>query len=257
MMQPLRVVEANARVYRRTWKGSAVTAFLNPVLFLLALGLGLGSTIDSNPAVEGLGGVRYISFVASGLLAATAMQTGGVEGSWPVLAGIKWTKTYHAALATPVRVPDLVTGNLLWLAVRVTLSATAFALVSAVIGVLDPIQVLAALPAAILTGMAFAAPVTAYTPVAKDETRLSAVFRFVILPMFLFSGTFFPIDQLPGWLQPVAYVTPLWHGVELCRSSAIGFDTTLHPIVHVGYLALWTSIGWWFAQRNLRKRLQP
>ena len=257
MMQPLRVVEANARVYRRTWKGSAVTAFLNPILFLLALGLGLGSTIDSNSAVEGLGGVRYISFVASGLLAATAMQTGGVEGSWPVLAGIKWTKTYHAALATPVRVPDLVTGNLLWLAVRVTLSATAFALVSAVIGVLDPIQVLAALPAAILTGMAFAAPVTAYTPVAKDETRLSAVFRFVILPMFLFSGTFFPIDQLPGWLQPVAYVTPLWHGVELCRSSAIGFDTTLHPIAHVGYLALWTSIGWWFAQRNLRKRLQP
>lgn len=257
MMQPLRVVEANARVYRRTWKGSAVTAFLNPILFLFAMGLGLGSIIDNNAAVEGLGGVRYISFVASGLLAATAMQTGGVEGSWPVLAGIKWTKTYHAALATPVRVPDLVTGNLLWLAVRVTLSATAFAIVSAVIGVLDPIQVLAALPAAILTGMAFAAPVTAYTPVAKDETRLSAVFRFVILPMFLFSGTFFPIEQLPGWLQPVAYVTPLWHGVELCRSSAIGFDTTLHPIVHVGYLALWTSVGWWFAQRNLRRRLQP
>ena len=257
MMQPLRVVEANARVYRRTWKGSAVTAFLNPILFLFAMGLGLGSIIDNNAAVEGLGDVRYISFVASGLLAATAMQTGGVEGSWPVLAGIKWTKTYHAALATPVRVPDLVTGNLLWLAVRVTLSATAFAIVSAVIGVLDPIQVLAALPAAILTGMAFAAPVTAYTPVAKDETRLSAVFRFVILPMFLFSGTFFPIEQLPGWLQPVAYVTPLWHGVELCRSSAIGFDTTLHPIVHIGYLALWTSVGWWFAQRNLRRRLQP
>lgn len=257
MMQPLRVVEANARVYRRTWKGSAVTAFLNPILFLFAMGLGLGSIIDNNAAVEGLGDVRYISFVASGLLAATAMQTGGVEGSWPVLAGIKWTKTYHAALATPVRVPDLVTGNLLWLAVRVTLSATAFAIVSAVIGVLDPIQVLAALPAAMLTGMAFAAPVTAYTPVAKDETRLSAVFRFVILPMFLFSGTFFPIEQLPGWLQPVAYVTPLWHGVELCRSSAIGFDTTLHPIVHVGYLALWTSVGWWFAQRNLRRRLQP
>ena len=257
MIQPLRVVEANARVYRRTWKGSAVTAFLNPVLFLFAMGLGLGSIIDSNPTVDGLGGVRYISFVASGLLAATAMQTGGIEGSWPVLAGIKWTKTYHAALATPVRATDLVTGNLLWLAVRVTLSATAFAIVSAAIGVLDPIQVLAALPAAILTGMAFAAPVTAYTPVAKDETRLSAVFRFVILPMFLFSGTFFPIEQLPGWLEPVAYVTPLWHGVELCRSSAIGFETALHPIVHVGYLALWTSVGWWFAQRNLRRRLQP
>jgi len=257
MMQPLRVVEANARVYKRTWKGSAVTAFLNPVLFLLALGLGLGSIIENNPGVEGLGGVRYVSFIASGLLAATAMQTGAVEGSWPVLAGIKWTKTYHAALATPVRVTDLVSGNLLWLAVRVALSAGAFAIVSAAFGVLAPIDVLAALPAAILTGMAFAAPVTAYTPVAKDETRLSAVFRFAILPMFLFSGTFFPIEQLPGWLQPIAYITPLWHGVELCRSSAIGFDTALHPMVHLAYLALWASVGWWFAQRNLRKRLQP
>lgn len=257
MVQSLRVVEANARVYKRTWKGSAVTAFLNPVLFLLAMGLGLGSIIDSNPGADGLGGVRYVTFIASGLLAATAMQTGAAEGSWPVLAGIKWLKTYHAALATPVRVSDLVTGNLLWMAVRVTLSAVAFAVVSAALGVLAPIEVLAALPAAILTGMAFAAPVTAYTAVAKDETRLAGVFRFAILPMFLFSGTFFPVEQLPGWLQPMAYVTPLWHGVELCRSSAIGFATTLHPIVHLAYLVLWASVGWWFSQRNLRRRLQP
>jgi len=257
MVQSLRVVEANARVYKRTWKGSAVTAFLSPVLFLLAMGLGLGSIIDNNPGAEGLGGVRYVAFIASGLLAATAMQTGASEGSWPVLAGIKWVKTYHAALATPVRVSDLVTGNLLWMAVRVTLSAVAFAIVSAALGVFAPIEVLAALPAAILTGMAFAAPVTAYTAIAKDETRLAGVFRFAILPLFLFSGTFFPVEQLPGWLQPVAYVTPLWHGVELCRSSAIGSDTALNPIAHLGYLAVWASAGWWFAQRNLRRRLQP
>jgi lipooligosaccharide transport system permease protein len=112
-------------------------------------------------------------------------------------------------------------------------------------------------PAAIFTGMAFAAPVTAYTAIAKDETRLSAVFRFAILPMFLFSGTFFPIDQLPEWLQPVAYITPLWHGVELCRAAAIGFATTFSPLVHLAYLGLWTGIGWWFAQRNLHRRLQP
>ena len=256
MVLALRVIEANARVYKRTWKGSAVTAFLNPILFLLAMGLGLGSIIDSNPTSESLGGVRYVVFVASGLLAATAMQTGALEGSWPVLAGIKWVKTYHAALATPVRVGDLITGNLLWMAVRVTFSALAFAIVSAVFGILAPAEVLLALPAAILTGMAFAAPVTAYTAIAKDETRLAGVFRFVILPMFLFSGTFFPVDQLPGWLQPIAYATPLWHGVELCRSSAIGFETTLNPMVHLAYLGLWASVGWWFARRNLARRLQ-
>jgi lipooligosaccharide transport system permease protein len=256
MVLALRVVEANARVYKRTWKGSAVTAFLNPILFLLAMGLGLGSIIDNNSASESLGGVRYVVFVASGLLAATAMQTGAVEGTWPVLAGIKWVKTYHAALATPVRVGDLVTGNLLWMAARVALSAAAFAIVSAVFGILAPIEVLLALPAAILTGMAFAAPVTAYTAIVKDETRLAGVFRFVILPMFLFSGTFFPVEQLPAWLLPVAYATPLWHGVELCRSSAIGFDTTLNPIVHLVYLGLWASIGWWLARRNLSRRLR-
>ncbi|MGH2751553.1 MAG: ABC transporter permease [Actinomycetota bacterium] len=257
MLIPLRVVEANARVYRRTWMGSAMTTFLSPVLFLAAMGLGLGSIIDRNPAAEGLGDAGYLAFIASGLLAATAMQTGATEGSWPVMAGIKWIKTYHAALATPVGVGDLVAGNLLWMGVRVTLSAGAFAIVSAVLGALSPVEVLASLPAAILTGMAFAAPVTAYTAIAKDETRLSSLFRFAIVPMFLFSGTFFPIEQLPGWLQPVALVTPLWHGVELCRSSAIGFETALNPLVHLGYLGLWTAGGWWFARRNLHKRLQP
>jgi lipooligosaccharide transport system permease protein len=255
--QSLRVVEANALVYKRTWQGSAVTAFLNPILFLLAMGFGLGSIIDESTQTQSLGSVGYASFIASGLLAATAMQTGAVEGSWPVLAGIKWQKTYHAALATPVRVSDLVTGNLLWMGVRVAFSAIAFAIVSAVLGVLTPLEVLAAVPAAILTGMAFAAPVTAYTAIAKDETRLSAVFRFAILPMFLFSGTFFPIDQLPGWLQPLAYATPLWHGVELCRAATIGFATSFHPAVHLAYLGLWSGVGWWFAQRNLHRRLRP
>lgn len=257
MIVALRVLEANARVYKRTWKGSAMTAFLSPVLFLLAMGLGLGSLIDRNPPTDGLGGVSYVSFIASGLLAATAMQTGAAEGSWPVMAGIKWLKTYHAALATPVRVGDLVTGNLLWMGVRVTLSAGAFAIVSAALGAMSPIEVLAALPAAVLTGMSLAAPVTAYTAVAKDETRLSSLFRFVVLPMFLFSGTFFPIEQLPGWLQPVAFVTPLWHGVELSRAAALGFETAFPAVVHFSYLTAWTAAGWVLAGRTLHRRLQP
>jgi lipooligosaccharide transport system permease protein len=138
-MQSLRVVEANALTYKHTWQGSAVTAFLNPILFLLAMGFGLGSIIDDTTQIQSLEGAEYVSFIASGLLAATAMQTGAVEGSWPVLAGIKWQKTYHAALATPVRVSDLVTGNMLWMGVRVALSAVAFAIVSTVLGILTPL----------------------------------------------------------------------------------------------------------------------
>lgn len=254
--QLLRVVEANARTYRRVWRGSVVTAFLNPLLFLLAMGLGLGTLVDRGPGAETID-VAYVSFLASGLLAATAMQTGASEGTWPVMAGIKWIKTFHAALATPTSVTDLVAGNLVWMTVRVALSCAAFALVAALLGALTPLDVLAALPPAILTGAAFAAPATAYTSVAKDETRLSTLFRFAIIPMFLFSGTFFPVDQLPSFLRPVAYVTPLWHGVELCRAAALGIPSGLPWIAHVAYLVLWTSIGWALAQRGLRKVLQP
>ena len=256
-MIALRVLEANARVYRRTWMGSAVSAFLSPVLFLAAMGLGLGSLVDRGPGADLLVGVDYLSFLASGLLAATAMQTGAGEGAWPVMAGIKWVKTYQAALATPVRVGDLVAGNLLWAGARIALSAVAFAIVSAALGALSPLQVALALPGAILTGMAFGAPVTAYTALAGDETKLVPLFRFGIIPMFLFSGTFFPVEQLPGWLQPVAFVTPLWHGVELCRAFALGVAPALDWFVHVGYLTLWTAGGWAVAQWALRRRLQP
>ncbi|MDQ4058268.1 MAG: ABC transporter permease [Actinomycetota bacterium] len=257
-MMSLRVLEANARGYRRTWKGSAMSAFLNPVLFLLSMGMGLGTLVDSNPAGDALPeGITYVSFIASGLLAATAMQTGAGEGSWPVFAGIKWIKSYHAALATPVRVGDLVAGNLLWVGVRVALSAVAFAIVSAVLGAISPVEVALAVPGAVLTGMAFAAPVTGFTALAKDETKLSSLFRFGIIPMFLFSGTFFPVELLPGWLQPVAFITPLWHGVELCRTSALGIDSALPSSLHIAYLVVWTAAGWVVARWALARRLQP
>lgn len=246
----LRVVEANARAYKRVWKGTVVTAFLNPVLFLLAMGHGFGSMVEG-----GIGDVSYIAFIAPGLLATTAMQTAALESTWPVMAGMKWRKTYQGALATPVGTGDLVTGNLAWIGVRVAMACAAFGLVAGLLGVVDVGRMAMTVPAGILTGLAFAAPLMAFTAIAKNENRLSSIFRFAIIPMFLFSGTFFPVAQLPGWLQPVAYVTPLWHGVDLIRSIAIGVSSTTPAVVHVGYLALWCLVGWWAAQRTFRKTL--
>jgi lipooligosaccharide transport system permease protein len=246
----LRVVEANARGYKRVWKGTAVTAFLNPVLFLLAMGHGLGSMVE-----QGVGDVSYIAFIAPALLANAAMQTAAVESTWPVMAGIKWQKTYEGALATPVGTEHLVTGNLLWIAVRITMTCLAFALVSGVLGAVALHRMLAAVPAGILTGLAFAAPLMAFTAVAKNENRLSSIFRFLIVPLFLFSGTFFPVTQLPEFLQPIAYVTPLWHGVDLARSVAIGVSSDVSAAVHVGYLMAWIFGGWYWATRNFRKAL--
>lgn len=246
----LRVVEANARSYRRVWKGTVVTAFVTPILFLLAMGQGLGSMVE-----QGVGGVSYIAFIAPGLLAAAAMQTAALESTWPVMAGMRWQKTYFGALATPVGTSDLVAGNLIWISVRCAMACAAFALVTGLMGVADIGQMILAVPAGVLTGLAFSAPLMAFTATAKNENRLSSVFRFAIMPMFLFSGTFFPVAQLPGWLQPVAYLTPLWHGVDLVRWIAIGVSSDTAPLIHVAYLVAWVTGGWWAATKAFRKRL--
>jgi lipooligosaccharide transport system permease protein len=246
----LRVVESRARGYKRVWKGSVVTAFVNPILFLLAMGQGLGTLVE-----QGVGSVSYIDFIAPGLLAATAMQTAAGEATWPVMAGIKWLRVYHAVLATPIGVADLVAGELIWISVRCLMACLAFALMAGLMGAASLGGLLAAIPIVVLTGMAFAAPLVAFTAVAKNESRLSSLFRFAIIPMFLFSGTFFPIGQLPGWLQPVAYVTPLWHGVDLARSIALDIPAHIGATFHVAYLTVWVVAGWYLAHKTLRKAM--
>jgi lipooligosaccharide transport system permease protein len=249
-------MEANARAYRRIWKGNVVTTFLGPVLFLAAMGLGLGSLVDRH-GTSALNGVSYLAFLGPGLLVATAMQTGAAECTWPVMAGIKWLKTFHAVLATPVGITDLVIGFLMWLLVRLLMVGVAFVLVMAAFGAVPLGGGLLAIGPALLTGMAFAAPLVAFTAVSEKETRLSSVFRFGIMPMFLFSGTFFPVSQLPSLIRPIAYATPLWHGVELARTVATPIPPTMPSLVHVAYLLVWILGGTYLAVIAMRRRLQP
>ncbi len=250
----LRVVEAGARVYRRTWRGSVISTFLNPMLYLLAMGILAGQLVDDGPGAANLQ-LPYLTWLAPGLLAATTMQAGAVDASYPVMAAVKWRKTYQATLSTPIGVPELVLGHLGWVTLRITFVAVAFAAVMALFGATTVLEGLAAVPPGVLTGVAFAAVITAYTARLKSETGLASLFRFGIIPLFLFSGTFFPIEQLPDAVEPIAYVTPLWHGVELCRGLALGADYTFHPLVSAGYLAAWTVVGGYFAVRFLSRRL--
>ena len=251
----LRVVESQARVYRRQWQGSVVTNFLNPVLYLLALGAGLGTLIDQN-LPEGVEGVTYMTFVASGLLAANAMQTGAGEASWPVRAGIKWTRTYQARLASPISIEALVSGHLGWVGIRLVMVTVIFAVVSALFGALDLGPALLTVPFAVLTGLAYAAPITAFTARIERDQGLASLFRFGIVPMFLFSGTFFPVSQLPDWLEPVALVVPLFHGVELCRWLTIGLEPVVPQGFSVMYLFVWTVVGWVLAVRMFNRKLR-
>ena len=248
----LRYFETRAVVYRHTWRGSVITTFINPILYLAAMGVGLGTLVDDGAALDGF---RYLSFLAPGLLAATAMQTAAGDASYPVMAGIKWNRTFEAALATPIRVRDLVRGHLTWVTARVAFTSAVFAVVMAAFGAAPLWRSLLAVLPAVLTGMAFAAPTTAYTSKLKDPQGLAALFRFGVIPMFLFSGTFFPVGQLPDIIQPIAYVTPLWHGVQLCRAVALGIPTVTSPLVSVAYLLAWFIIGGIVATRFLRSRM--
>lgn len=252
---PLLVIERHARVYRRTWRGSVISTFMNPILYLLAMGLGLGTLVDDGAGTTQLDGFRYLSFLAPGLLAAATMMTAAGESMYPVMAGIKWNKTYHDALATPISVRDLAIGHFGWVTFRIFFTAVVFTGVMVGFGTIGITSALLVLPPAVLTGLAFAGPVTAYAAQLKNETGLPSLFRFVITPLFLFSGTFFPINQLPDWMEPIAYVTPLWHGVELTRAGALGVGTTLPPVVHVAAMAAFLVVGAVVADRILHKRL--
>lgn len=251
----LRYLESRAMVYRHTWRGSVITTFVTPILFLAAMGLGVGRQVDAGPGAQTLEGLSYLSFLAAGLLAANAMQAGAGDGSYPVMAGVKWQRTYEATLASPLTVSHLVLGHLGWVGTRVAFSSVVFVVIAMAFDALGLLRGFAAVLPAVLTGVAFAAGATAFTARLKDIQGLAAMFRFAIIPMFLFSGVFFPVSQLPGWMQPVAYATPLWHGVELTRWAALGIETTIAPVLLVGYLLAWVLVGGWLSVVGLEKRL--
>jgi len=239
--------------YRHFWRSSLISSVLEPALFLAAMGLTLGVLVDRGPGLPG--GLSYLAFLAPGLLAAAAMQTGTFESIYPVLGAIKWDKTYEAVLATPAAVGDLLMGHLLYVGFRVTTSAALFLAVLVLFGAADSPLVVLAVPAALLTGLAFAAPVTALAARLENDSGFAALQRFLIIPMFLFSGTFFPVSQLPAFFEWVAYLTPLWHGVSLARGLALGTLDAGAGLVHVGYLALWVVAGVALARRTYRRRL--
>ena len=249
----LAIVGWQARSFRRLWRGSITVSFLNPIFFLVSIGVLLGSLIDrSSP---NLGGLSYLQFVAPALLATTAMQTAASVTTFPVRAGLKWLRTYHAAVSTPVRVGELVAGILAWTGVRVLVAVTIFAAIAAVGGAfLSPLAVLAPF-AALLCGLAFGAVLAAITSSIERDEWLASIFRFGLVPLFLFSGTFFPIEQLPGWLQPLAWATPLWHGVDLCRDLATDDIDPRLAAVHVVYLVSVIALGAALTVRAQREKL--
>jgi lipooligosaccharide transport system permease protein len=240
--------------YRRTWRGTIYSSVANPVLYLGAMGLGLGTLVDKHGTAS-LGGVSYLDFLAPGLLAATGLQTAMGEATYPVLASVKWLRTYQAAAATPLRPADLFRGHLLFTAMRLLMNAVIFLVVMTAFGAVRSWWVLATVPVVVLVGLAFATPVEAFAITRSKDSSFALLYRFGLIPLFLFSGTFFPLSQLPAWIRPVAYATPLWHGVALCRSLSLGTPDPGGALVHVAYLAVLALIGLLIGQHTYRRRL--
>jgi lipooligosaccharide transport system permease protein len=245
------------RQYKRRWRGSVVVNVANPILFLIAIGAGIGRLVTPSadtPAAAALGGVTYLAFFAPGMLAAAAMQNGIIEGAQAV-RGRMPDGPYQPAITSPLEPIDILLGHVLYMAVRIAMSSAAFLVVMVAMGAARSWLVLLTLPAATLTGVAFATPTAAWGATVDDPGRVGDLFKWVVMPMYLFSGTFFATEQLPAWLQPVVQVTPLWHGVQLCRTLSLGTATWVGSAVNIGYLGGVTALGLILARRTFAEHL--
>ncbi len=248
------VVEYNIAAARAFWKSILVVGVLTPLLYVLALGVGLGAVVDK-------GGhpldVAYLVFVAPAFLTAAALQIAAADASYPVMGGFKWQRFFHGMAATPLTPTQIADGHLLWVALRLLGNSALYLAIMACFGAAQRWQILLTVPIATLTGAAFAAPVMAMAATVTSEGQaFNVLFRFVVTPMFLFSGTFYPISQLPEWGRWLAYVSPLWHGTELARGAGIGGLSTPDALGHLGYLVALLVVGMGLARWRFRVRIQ-
>jgi lipooligosaccharide transport system permease protein len=253
----LLVVESFWTWYRRNWRATIVSSVVQPLLFLLAFGVGFGSLVaGTGQAMAATGGFPYLVWLAPALLAVSAVQTAAFDSTYPVLSAFKWQRTYHAMSAGPLTPAQVALGHLGWTAAKLAGNGAIYVAVIAVFGGVTGPGIVASLLAAVLTGAAFASLVMAFAATVENEGGpFSALFRFVVIPMTLFSGTFFPVDRLPEWVQPVAWISPLWHGTELARDAALGVWRPLPALGHVGYLLALLGVGITLATRLYRRRL--
>jgi lipooligosaccharide transport system permease protein len=249
-----RVWQRNWLVYKRLWHRSLAFGFLQPLLYLTAMGLGLGALMSPSDQTA-FGGVPYLHWLGPGLMAAAAMQTATFESTYPIMNKIMWGRNYEAMLSTPVGVRSIVGGEIAWSAFRIASLASVFLVVLTIFGIVRSPLAVFAVVVATLVGVAFSSCLIAFTATQRNDVGFSAIFRFVINPLFLFSGTFFPLSQLPDSVEWIAWLTPLYHGVELIRGLVLDrLDLATAPL-HLAYLLVMFGIGFFLADRNLTRRM--
>lgn len=251
------VAEHRFRVMRSYLQTVLVTGIGNPLLYLFAMGVGLGSLVSSNLGPNAVDGVSYLEFVAPALLCTAAVTVASEEFTYPIMLGFKWNPTFYGMNAAPIMPGQIIDGIVISVTARLLATSALYFVFMLLFGAVpSPVGFLAVF-VAVLTGLAFGAPVMAYTSTLEQDTgQLAMLMRFVLLPMTLFSGTFFPLSSMPWFLQWIGWLSPLWHGTELARVFAYGAAEPIWlTIVHVLYLVALIVVGWVWARRIAGRRL--
>lgn len=251
-----RVLTWHLVAYKRFWKANVLSSVVQPLLYMLGLGVGVGALVDSNTgSSDVLGGASYVAFVAPGLLVTTAMALGAMESMWPVMGGLRWSRGYHGIIATSLTPRDIVFGHAVWMVVRCGLASAAVAAALACFADTRSWGLAPGVVIAVWVGLAFAMPIMAFSINAEMDGSFAAVQRFVVIPLFLFGGAFYPLTQLPAAVAWVARATPLWHGVVAARQFTQGGMVWWAVLGHLAYVGLWVTGGTAVAERRMRKKL--
>lgn len=253
----LHVAEARIRNMLKWWTSIFAFSLGNPVLYLFSVGIGIGALVDAKSGGSQLGHVPYLTFLAPALLASAAIQSFQEEMSFPIMEGFEWDKSFFAMNATPITGRDIVNGLITSSFFKTSITVGIY---EAVLLGFDAINLSVALPmyfSALFAGVAFGSVMMAVTSFIKqDDGFFAIVGRFVIAPMTLFSGTFYPLESMPFYLQWVGWISPLWHGTDLGRVISYGSPQQVWVVVsHWVYLSVWLVVGLTLAYRQVSKRL--
>jgi lipooligosaccharide transport system permease protein len=242
------VFRRNARVFSKLWRGALLPTFIDPLFYLVAIGFGLGTYVAN------INGIPYKDFIAPGLIASAAMWSAAFETTYNVYFRMNELRLYDAVLSTPVEVPDLVAGDLLWSSARATVYGTVFLITVSIFGLVSSWWAIAIPPFVFLGGLCFSVIGYTFTALVPKIDLYSYFFTLGITPMFLFSGIFFPFDRLPGWVEAVAWLTPLYHLVQITRGLATGPEAA-QIAIHAAWLVAVSALLFPIPVRAVRRRL--
>jgi lipooligosaccharide transport system permease protein len=251
------VAEHRIRTMRAYIVTILATSLGNPIIYLFALGVGLASLVDQNVGDGGVQGVSYLAFVAPALLASAAVTVAGEECTYPMMMGFKWNPIFYGMNAAPISGVQIANGMAIAVLFRMVPTTAVYFGVMVLFGAVPSPWGVATILVATLTGMAVGLILMPYTgSIEEDKGQMAMIQRFGILPMFLFSGTFFPLEQLPIYLQPIGWISPLWHGTQLGRVVSYGLVEPIWvTVAHVLYLTVLCVVGLRMTRRVVTRRL--